>query len=87
MADHTAAAVMEELDALQQPLPTDQFILLMTSIMRESMRGIGDETYNTISLLLDSEHTRRQLEPLPFLLAAGLPKVEYHLISQMRNQK
>ena len=63
---------MEELDALLQPLPTDRLILLMTAFLRESMRQGGDDDHKTCALMLARELARRQVDPLPFLVAAKM---------------
>jgi hypothetical protein len=63
---------MEELDALLQPLPTDRLILLMTAFLRESIRLGDEEGYKTCALMLARELARRQVDPMPFLVAAKM---------------
>ena len=63
---------MDELDALLQPLSVDQLILMMTATLRESIRLGDEEGYKTCSLMLARELARRQVDPLPFLVAAKL---------------
>jgi len=45
----------------------------LVSTMHESIRlGDGDEDHKTMSLLMARELTCRQVDPLPFLVAAKL---------------
>jgi hypothetical protein len=63
---------MEELDALLQPLSTDRLILLMTAFLRESIRQGGAEDQKTCALMLARELAGRQVDPMPFLIAAKM---------------
>jgi hypothetical protein len=45
---------------------------MMTSTLRESLRLGDEEGYKTCALMLARELARRQVDPLPFLVAAKL---------------
>jgi len=63
---------MDDIDAMLQPMPTDRLILLMTALVRESMRLGDDDEHKTCALMLARELIRRKVDPLPFLAAAKM---------------
>lgn len=63
---------MDEFEELMQSLSNDRLILLMTAILRESVRLGGDVEHRTIALLLGREMIRRKIDPFPFLSAVLL---------------
>lgn len=60
---------MDDLDALLEPLTTDRLILLLTGVLRQSVRN-ADVDDPRVALYLARELIRRGHDPLPLLVSA-----------------